>query len=248
MEKISPENHEKIYEHFANIEINKKLQSIGFFAMHLLYKSDVYYENNSDEKIHSHLSNGGSVILAPNHQSLADTPTIAGLVYEDAFKPLKGTTIIPAKAEMFIWPLVGRFIPHMLAHPAFRSKSFDDIPEGKTMRDAATNNLINFNIDHLNNGGHCAIFSESTRNRNNPKEVRDLKTGIARIAMGVKNRDSLAIIPMGFAYRIKSLHLRPLVVAGEPIITTGMNQEEILDSAKDSIQEVTTKAFELVKI
>ena len=27
--------------------------------MHHLYKCDVYYENNSDEKIHSHLSNGG---------------------------------------------------------------------------------------------------------------------------------------------------------------------------------------------
>ncbi|HEY4964189.1 MAG TPA: 1-acyl-sn-glycerol-3-phosphate acyltransferase [Candidatus Saccharimonadales bacterium] len=109
MPELVPDNHEAIYEYFRDFEPNKRIQDYGFAIMHALYASEVHYHDGSGETIQGLLEDGGSVILSPNHHSNADTPTIAGLVYEDAFATLKGTTIIPAKAEMFRWPLLEDF-------------------------------------------------------------------------------------------------------------------------------------------
>ncbi len=243
MSKLNPENHIEIYDEFDKFEAVKVIQNLGFFVMHTLYSSKVEFTNDSKEQINHHIRNRGSVILAPNHQSLADTPTIASLVYEDTFSPLKGTTIIPAKAEMFDWPLLGRFFPHMLAHPAFRAKNFSKDAEGTLLRKQVTEELISFNINHLNKGGHSAIFAESTRNKKSPRDVQELKSGIGRIALGVDNPNNLLIVPLGFAYKLNKLKLMPSVVVGDPITPVSLNQEQLLHKTRSNIQDATIKAF-----
>ena len=245
MPELVPEKYEEIYKYFRDFEPNKRLQDFGFAVMHSLYKSEVHYTDESSQTIQDHLADGGSLILSPNHQSNADTPTIAGLACEDTFAAIKGTTIIPAKADMFGWPILGKFFPHMMAHPVFRSKDFSDDTNGRLLRNEVVNNLINFNIDHINKGGNIAIFPEATRNKVNPSEVRKLKKGIGRIAVGVDDPSKLLIATMGFAYRLKHLKLRPLVVIGEPFSPTGMVQDEVLEETRRRMQIATTEAFEL---
>ncbi len=243
--ELIPENHQLIYEYFGNFEPSQRIQKIGFAVMHCLYGSEVHYEGSASTIISEHLSNNGRAILSPNHQSNADTPTVAGLVYEKPFELLRNTTIIPAKAEMFDWPLIGKFFPHMLAHPAFRGKNFSHDEAGKELRSEVTDNLIQFNIDYINNGGNVAIFSEATRNKNNPQEVQELRQGIARIALGVKRPADLLIITPGIAYKHPRLKLSPLVVVPEPFCPDGMSQQEVLKVTRDRMQKATTQAFDL---
>jgi 1-acyl-sn-glycerol-3-phosphate acyltransferase len=245
MPKLKPENYEQVYSHFEDFEPNKRIQDIGFAVMHATYASEVHYQADSDKIMSKHLGEGGSVILAPKHQSNADTPTIAGLVYEEPFKFMRGTTIIPAKATMFDWPLLGRFFPHMLAHPTFRSKDFADTEEGKQLRYAVTDRLINFNINYVNDGGNSAIFAEGTRDKANPSQIKNLKSGIGRIAVGVKDPSSLLILPAGIAYKSKRTNTKPVVVIGEPFSPKNMSQEDVIDLTKYRMQQATTEAFRL---
>lgn len=242
--EITPQNYSAIYSHFDDIEVNKHIQNFVFSVMHAVYKSDVYYEDGASETIKEHTQNGGSAILVPNHHSNADTPTIAGLVYEDTFSALKGTTIIPAKASLFTNPLTRWFVPHMLAHPTFRRPDYtaDSAPE---LRQEVTNALIQFNIDHLDNGGNDAIFAESKRNRTDPRIVQPLKSGIARIALGVQDPLKLLIVPLGFAYRTnhKILKLNPVVSVGMPFSPLNMSHDELLHETRSRMQTVTTASF-----
>jgi hypothetical protein len=240
---LEPEYYEDIYQYYRDFKPNKHVQGFGFTAMSLAFESEVHYGDGVDELIEEHLSESGSLILAPNHQSNFDTPTIAGLVKENVFQRIQGNTIIPAKASMFNWPLLGRFWPHMQAHPTFRGNDFDGDEEGKKLRDRVTCELINFNISYLNEGGNVAIFSESHRNKKNPQEVQELKAGIGRIAVGVDKPERLLVTPMGFAYRLPRLHLRPLVVVGEPFSPKDMSQSEVLLQTRQRMQAAATEAF-----
>jgi len=247
--ELTPENHEEIYEYFTEFEPNKHIQSLGFYAMHAWSNSDVQYKNSSNETIKTHLANGGSVMLSPNHQCNADTPTVAGLVHsdKDTFGPLKGTTIIPAKAAMFTQPFLGKFIPHMGAHPTFRSKDFSKDEAGQLLQNEVTEDLLKFNIEYLNNGGNIALFSEGTRNKGNPREVQKLKTGIARIALGTNDPSRLLIVTMGIAYKQNKLKRRPNIVVNEPFSPSGMTVEELLENTRTRMQLATTEAFDSIK-
>jgi 1-acyl-sn-glycerol-3-phosphate acyltransferase len=246
---LVPENHVAIYEYFRNFQPSKKIQDIGFGLMHFAYSSDVHYEDGASEMIQGHLVDGGSAILAPNHQSYVDTPTLAGIVYEETFAELRGRTIIPAKAEMFDWFMFGRFFPHMMAHPTFRSKYFARTEDGQKLREQVTNSLIQLNIDHINNGGCNALFPESTRNNSDPHIVQKLKTGIGKIAAGVEDPSKLLVIPMGYAYRntLGPIKLRPLIVVTKPFCPKDMTIEGILQQTYENMQAATTKAFSLAE-
>ena len=249
MPEIAPENYEAVYQYFETFEPNLRIQNLGFAVMHAMYSSEVHYQNGMDSRIHSHLAVGGNVILAPNHQSNADTPTIAGLVYEEPFELLRNTTNIPAKADMFEWPVLGKFFPHMRAHPTWRKVDFPDTPEGKVLRDAATDRLILLNIEGLDHGENAALFTQATRKKKQPHVIEEIKPGIARISIGAKDPDKLLIVAMGFAYKFvhikNTVKLRPVVVVPEPFCPAGMNQERILYETKRRIQVATTRAFEL---
>ncbi|HEY4964188.1 MAG TPA: hypothetical protein VIH90_05825 [Candidatus Saccharimonadales bacterium] len=142
--------------------------------------------------------------------------------------------------------IIGRFFPHMLAHPAFRSRDFRDDESGVLLRHDVIDDLINFNVDHINNGGNIAIFSEATRNKVNPREVQELKTGIGRITVGVDDPSKLLIVTMAFAYKSERLKLRPLAVVGEPFSPRGMELDEVLKETRERMQAATTEAFDLV--
>lgn len=245
--KLVPSAHEAIYEYYGAFEPNQRIQRLGFWLMHALYRSQVHYRNGADEMIRAHLLEGGSIIAAPNHQSNADTPTIGGLIFEPTFAPVRGKITAPGKVGLYKTPGVGWFMKHMGTHPAFRSKEFKKHDTPKPLRDAVTDNLIGFNTRFINNGGSIAIFTEATRNQDDPREIQSLRPGVARIIEGVEDPGRVLAVPMGFAYRFDFAKLRPLVVVNEPFRPVGMGQEEILATLHDGIQSATTQAFNHVE-
>jgi len=241
---LKPQNYDQIYRQFDKFEPDPTVQRIGFLVMHKLYNSELHFQNGSDEIISNHLDNGGNLILTPNHQSNADIPTVAGLAHTKVFDKLRGNTIIPAKVDMFKWPLVGRFIPHMQAHPTFRSKDFDESHYSQVLKSEITDSLMNFNIHKINRGSNLAMFPEGTRNRKDPRDIQPLKTGLARIALGVNNPDNLLVVPLGFAYRKDRPKRSPVAVCASPISPVGFTSSELLRVTRASMQDATSEAFD----
>lgn len=242
--ELVPENYEAIYEYFLNFEPNERIQNMGFWVMNATHGPEIHYLGDADSTVADHLEAGKSLILPPNHQSNADTPVLASLVCFEPFQLLRNNTTIPAKAEMFDWPLLGKFFPHMLAHPTFRGKDFAKDEEGQALRELVTAALIQFNIDYIDNGGNVALFPESTRNMEQPGIVQALRQGIARIALGVARPEDLLIVPIGIHYRNNRLKLKPVVVINEPFSPAGMTQDALLERTRNDIQEARDKAEE----
>lgn len=245
-EKLSlkPQNFDQIYSSYEQFEPNPIVQKLGFLAMHKLYESELHFQNSSDEIITNHLDNGGNLILAPNHQSNADIPTVAALAHTKVFERVRGNTIIPAKVDMFKWPLVGQFIPHMQAHPTFRSKDFDDSHYSRILKMEITERLMRFNINKINHGSNLAMFPEGTRNKKNPRDIQPLKAGLARIALGVNNPENLLIVPFGFAYKKDGPKRRPVAVCPTPINPSGFEGNELLHVTRAMMQEAASEAFD----
>jgi 1-acyl-sn-glycerol-3-phosphate acyltransferase len=243
--QLVPENYSSIYDYFEQFEPKDYVQKLGFLAMHKLYKSDLHFTDGSDEIIENHLANDGNIILAPNHQSNSDIPAIAAIAHTKTFDNIRGNTIIPSKVDMFKWPLVGRFIPHMQAHPTFRSKDFDDSPESQALKASITERLMQFNIDYIDGGGNVAMFPEGTRNKGNPRDVQPLKAGLARIALGVSKPKDLLILPLGFAYRKDKPKRSPVIVCPSPVSPVSLNQDELLHLTRSRLQDATTHAFDI---
>ncbi len=243
--ELVPGNHEAIFEFYRAFEPNQKIQRFGFALMHAVYRSEVHYDADAASAIREHLEGGGSLIVAPNHQSNADTPTIGGLIYEDAFALLRDNVIAPGKASLFRWPILGKFLEHMGVHPTFRGKDYQDDEEGQLLRKTVADSVVGLNIDYVNNGGSIAIFPEGTRNRGNPLEIQKLRTGIGNIAVGVEDPANVLIVPMGFAYRWQHVKLSPVVVVNEPFSPESMTRDQVLAETQTRIQSATIEAFDL---
>lgn len=247
MPVLIPLNHKEIYQYFREFDYNFRIQDFGFALMHLLFRSEIHFRDHAEQQIQHHLEHGGSVILSANHQSYADVPTLAAIVYVDAFKLVRRNIIIPAKAELFRWPVIGKFIRHMQAHPTFRSRDFSRDEQGALLRRQVTDDLIQLNIDYINQKGNVAIFPESTRKRGNQPDIQSIKTGIARIATGVDDPSRLLIVPLGFAYKSNfPIKHKPLMVVGEPVSPKDKQQDELLDEIQAAMQSVVTEASERV--
>ena len=268
--ELKPENHEQIYGFFADFEPDPRVYNMGFAAMHAAFGAEVTYESGAEAEIEQHIAQGRSVILSPNHRSYSDTPTVAGLVYEHALSPIKGRTIIPAKAEMFEWPVVKNLWPHMGAHPTFRSKDYEDHSEPDALRRAVREQVIGLNIQHIDDiafiqhnhptiqrptgqyipsGGHVAIFPEGERNKDEPEEVQPLTRGIGRIATEVARPEDVLILPIGIAYEKErfggKLKTKPHVAIAAPISPVDMSVDEVLDVTHKRMQDATDRAFDL---
>ena len=249
--EIVPANHVAIYEKFTDYPVNKAIQNLGFAAMHAAFRCTVQYVGDTEAVISEHTDAHKSLILAPNHHRNEDTPTLASMVYEPPFKSLKGKTIIPAKAELFKNPLTRWFIPHMMAHPAFRAKDFAGLEYEQELRAQTRDALLKINIDHIDNGGSIGLFPESTRNRLDPRVIQPLRRGIAEIARNVDDPDSVLIVPMGFWYKKTVgkgvLRLKPYVVVEEPFSPLFMTKDEVLQKTHSRIQSATLQAHDIVQ-
>jgi len=148
----------------------------------------------------------GPVIIAANHPSSILDSILLGTQVPRRIRYIAGS-------RLFRWPILARLFRHLGAIPVYR--------RGET-HDHAVRNVDVFEqvFRLLETGGCIGIFPEG---RNSPAaQVRDLRTGTARIALGAEARNDYSletrIVPVGITFEDREfLTSAVLLSIGEPI-------------------------------
>ena len=117
------------------------------------------------------------------------------------------------KAPLFGYPVIGWFV-----------RRFETIPVYRKQDNTTGSNRETFARSHevLRRGGAIAIFPEGTTH--DDPQLRELKTGAARIALGA-GVDETIVVPTGIYYTAKHVfRSSALVVFGEPLKVSGGGQ------------------------
>jgi glycerol-3-phosphate O-acyltransferase / dihydroxyacetone phosphate acyltransferase len=165
----------------------------------------------------------GPVIFAVNHPNGLVDP-----LFLICFAPRPVSFL--AKAPLFGYPIIGWFV-----------KTFDSIPVYRKQDKTTGTNAETFAMARqiLQRGGSIAIFPEGTTHSD--PQLRELKTGAARIALGA-NLEAMTIVPAGIYYTAKHLfRSSALVVFGDPIHVTSTGAEE---PPFDVVEELTARIDE----
>ena len=175
----------------------------------------------------------GAVIFAVNHPNGLVDP-----LFLLCFAP-KPVSFL-AKAPLFGYPIIGWIV-----------KAFDAIPVYRKQDNTTGSNAETFGLARalLQRGGAIAIFPEGTTH--DDPQLRELKTGAARIALGA-NVAALTVVPTGIYYTAKHvfrssalvvfgepLQVKPLVVEGEPPVA---DVDELTQAIDAGLDEVTLQA------
>jgi 1-acyl-sn-glycerol-3-phosphate acyltransferase len=145
----------------------------------------------------------GAVVFAVNHPNGLVDP-----LFLLCFAPARVSFL--AKAPLFGYPIIGSIV-----------RAFDTIPVHRK-QEAGDRSLAEANAqmfararEVLQRGGSIAIFPEGTTH--DDPQMRELKTGAARIALGA-NVEPMMVIPTGIYYTAKqAFRSSVLVLFGEPI-------------------------------
>lgn len=159
------------------------------------------------------------VIFAVNHPNGLVDPLFVLCYSERAVSFL-------AKAPLFRYPLIGWFVRNVDAIPVFRKQDNASGSHDETFAKSR---------DVLRNGGSIAIFPEGTTH--DDPQLRELKTGAARIALSAGVGEVL-VVPTGIYYTAKHVfRSAALVVFGEPlrVVSDGVTEPEEVDALTDAI-------------
>ena len=119
------------------------------------------------------------------------------------------------KAPLFGYPVIGWFV-----------RLFETIPVYRKQDNTTGSNRETFERSHavLRRGGAIAIFPEGTTH--DDPQLRELKTGAARIALGAGVAETI-VVPTGIYYTAKHVfRSSALVVFGEPLRVQPSTHEE----------------------
>jgi glycerol-3-phosphate O-acyltransferase/dihydroxyacetone phosphate acyltransferase len=139
------------------------------------------------------------VIFAVNHPNSLLDP-----LFVLCFAPRRISFL--GKAPLFHWPVIG-----------WVARAIDSIPVYRKQDETPGSNLETFRRSReiLRGGGSIAIFPEGTTHSD--PQLRGLKTGVARIALGAR-LDELYVVPTGIYYTAKHVfRSAALVVFGDAI-------------------------------
>lgn len=163
----------------------------------------------------------GSVIFAVNHPN--------GLV-----DPLFLLCFIPkpvsflAKAPLFGYPIIGWFVRALDTIPVYRKQDNTTGTNSETFSRAR---------QVLQHGGAIAIFPEGTTH--DDPQLRELKTGAARIALGA-HAEAMTVVPAGIYYTAKHVfRSSALVVFGDPIPVKPVPTDADGEPPREIVEQLT---------
>ncbi len=145
----------------------------------------------------------GPVLFCSNHPNALIDPLV---LLVTAPRPVS----FLAKAPLFDMPVIGWFARALDAIPVYRAQDF---PEGRP------DNAGMFAAARavLDGGGTIGIFPEGTSH--SEPDLKPLKTGAARLALGAGIAGPVQIVPVALNYTAKStFRSAALVCFGEPIV------------------------------
>jgi glycerol-3-phosphate O-acyltransferase/dihydroxyacetone phosphate acyltransferase len=175
----------------------------------------------------------GAVVFAVNHPNGLVDP-----LFLLCFAP-KPVSFL-AKAPLFGYPIIGSIIRTFDAIPVYRKQELGDV----SLRDANAQMFAQAR-EVLHRGGGIAIFPEGTTH--DDPQLRELKTGAARIALGA-NAKSMTVVPTGIYYTAKQIfrssalvlfgepiEVQPLAVEGEPPVEEVERLTAAIDAGLDAV-------------
>jgi len=136
-----------------------------------------------------------------------------------------------AKAPLFRMPVIGWFARALDAIPVYRAQDFPDgRPDNAGMFAAAR--------AVLETGGAIAVFPEGTSH--SEPDLKPLKTGAARIALGVGIAAPVQVVPVAINYIAKStFRSAALVCFGDPIAVADRSPTGIGEPPADAVLALT---------
>lgn len=150
----------------------------------------------------------GPVIFAVNHPNGLVDP-----LFLICFAPRPVSFL--AKAPLFGYPIIGWLVRALDSIPVYRKQDNTKGTNAETFGRAR---------EVLQRGGSIAIFPEGTTHSD--PQLRELKTGAARIALGA-NLDAMTVVPVGIYYTAKHVfRSSALVVFGEPLPVRSTRADE----------------------
>jgi 1-acyl-sn-glycerol-3-phosphate acyltransferase len=188
----------------------------------------------------------GAVVFAVNHPNGLVDP-----LFLLCFAP-KPVSFL-AKAPLFGYPIIGSIIRTFDAIPVYRKQELGDV----SLKDANAQMFAQAR-EVLQRGGGIAIFPEGTTH--DDPQLRELKTGAARIALGAHTA-SMTVVPTGIYYTAKQLfrssalvlfgepiEVQPLAVEGEPPVEEVERLTAAIDTGLDAVtlQAESHAALELI--
>lgn len=173
----------------------------------------------------------GPLLIASNHpNSIMDTLVLGSVIDREIH--------FLARSGLFSNPFVGAFLRSAGAIPIYRRQDGPADPAGNQDAFRAA-------YEVLERGEVIGIFPEG---QNAPiRHVRDIKTGVARIALGAEARErsgeSVKIVPIGLNYEDRDRFLaRVLVRIGEPI-----DAREWLDTHREDSRKAARELTDVVQ-
>ena len=164
---------------------------------------------------------GEAVVFAVNHPNGLVDP-----LFLLCFAPRPVSFL--GKAPLFGYPIIGWFVKAFETIPVYRKQDKTTGTNAETFSKARAT---------LQRGGTIAIFPEGTTHSD--PQLRELKTGAARIALGA-NLD-VAVIPTGIYYTAKhAFRSSALVMFGAPIRATPVPVDEHGEPPPDEVATLTT--------
>ena len=174
-----------------------------------------------------HVPEDGPVIFAANHpNSVMDSVILA--------TEIRRTVSFLARSGLFEGMFFGRLLNWTGMIPIYRpqDEASDTDKNEQTFRRA---------YEHLEEGGVLGIFPEGQNSME--RRLRQLKTGVARIALGCEARNDwqvgVRIIPVGLNFEDRDQFLSSVLVRfGEPIIATDYEQAYD-DAPRETVRDLT---------
>lgn len=244
--KVDLDHLEQVRAFFAQQDPDPRVLAFVHEASSFLFKPQVEYDQGTKAAVEGHLEWGGQIILALRHRRAWDPLIVAAMLkQESAFNTMMGHTVIPAKAPLFGWPIVGQIVSYGGAIPVFRKKDVQrrsdetdtELNVRRKQTNAATMSILEVKI---NDHKHGAIFPEGTRNkaayRPDSTQVQPLHDGIWTIVNEAKDVNNLMIVTASTEYGEVEMTKRHARIALSHVPALAHNKENLLADVSQKMQ------------
>lgn len=207
----------EVYEYYGQ----HRPSSLALHTLHraasFIYHPHVEYAEGAVDKIDELLDADTRLFIVSNHMHVLDQIPVAALMQRGPMRRVIGDTVVLAKQPYFeqVWR---RPLDALGAVPVWREQDV----QGSLRREEqlqVTKALFQVVTDRMADGASVFMFPEGTRNRENPRELGPVKSGIGRIALACVQRDvPVAVVPVGIWPGNDTRHsFHPNMAVGMPL-------------------------------
>jgi 1-acyl-sn-glycerol-3-phosphate acyltransferase len=167
----------------------------------------------------------GPAVFAPNHPNSLLDPLVL-------FSGAPRAVATLAAEPLFRKPVLGSVMRSIGAIPVYRREDGADRSRNRSTFDAAR--------AHLAGGGALAIFPEGV-SHDDPL-LRPIRTGAARITLGVQGVETVSIVPTGLFYTARArFRSSVLICFGPPILVRPAPLDATGEPPADRVQSLTAE-------